>query len=264
MEDSVKNCLEMEIFMETYSDFAQVYDMYMDNVPYEEWAEYIVSLLEEYGIKDGLILDLGCGTGSLTELLANRGYDMIGIDNSEEMLNVALEKRVESGNDILYLNQDMREFELYGTVRAVVSICDSINYIIDEEELLGVFKLVNNYLDKGGYFIFDLNTVYKYKEIGDSVIAENRPEGSFIWENTFYEDEHINEYDLTLYIKDESGKYDRFTERHLQRAYTLEEITRLIEKSGLELVASYDAFTRELINEESERIYIIAREKQKK
>lgn len=246
--------------MEAYSDFAKVYDMYMDNVPYNEWAEYIMGLLKEYGIDNGILLDLGCGTGSFTELMAEKGYDMIGIDNSVEMLNAAIEKREKSGHDILYLNQDMTEFELYGTVRAVVSICDSVNYIIDENDLLEVFRLVNNYLDIGGIFIFDLNTVYKYKNIGDSVIAENRPEGSFIWENTFYEEDNINEYELTLYIKDDNGKYDRFIENHLQRAYTLEEITNLIKASGLELVAVYDGCTRDKVNDETERMYVIARE----
>ena len=175
--------------MEAYSSFAKVYDMFMDNVPYEEWGKYLINLLEEYGIKDGLVLDLGCGTGSITEILADKGYDMIGIDYSEEMLNVALDKKEKSGNNILYLNQDMREFELYGTVRAIVSICDSMNYMTTEEDLRDVFKLVNNYLDIGGIFIFDLNTIHKYETIGEQVIAENRDEGSFIWENTFYEDE---------------------------------------------------------------------------
>lgn len=249
--------------METYSGFAKVYDMFMDNIPYEEWSTYLIGILTEYGINDGLLLDLGCGTGNITELLADAGYDMIGIDNSDEMLNVALEKREASGNDILYLNQDMREFELYGTVRAVVSICDSMNYILEEEELLAVFKLVNNYLDINGIFIFDLNTISKYESIGDSVIAENREGGSFIWENTYYEDEQINEYDLTLFISDEQGKYDKYIENHLQRGYHLETVKELLTEAGLEFVAAYDAFTREPVREDSERIYMIARECQK-
>ena len=119
--------------MEAYTGFAAVYDTFMDNIPYEEWCEYLTNLLCDYGVKDGLLLDLGCGTGSLTELLAERGYDMIGIDYSEEMLDLAMEKRMESGKDILYLCQDMREFELYGTVAAVVSICDCMNYITEPE-----------------------------------------------------------------------------------------------------------------------------------
>lgn len=249
--------------METYLEFAKVYDMFMDNIPYEDWSAYLVGLLREYGIDDGLLLDLGCGTGTITELLAKAGYDMIGIDNSDEMLNVALEKREESGNDILYLNQDMREFELYGTVRAVVSICDSINYILEQEELLQVFKLVNNYLDINGLFIFDLNTIAKYEEIGQSVIAENREEGSFIWENTYYEEEQLNEYDLTLFIPDGNGKYDKYKENHLQRGYSLERVKELLSVAGLEFVTAYDAFTRNPVRQDSERIYIIARECQK-
>ena len=148
--------------MDAYTSFARVYDTFMDNIPYEEWAVYLTGLLNEYGVNDGLVLDLGCGTGNMTELLAKEGYDMIGVDNAEEMLEIAMEKREKSGHDILYLLQDMREFELYGTVRAVVSVCDSVNYIDEEEDLTEVFRLVNNYLDPGGVFIFDFNTLYKY------------------------------------------------------------------------------------------------------
>ena len=151
--------------MEAYTGFAAVYDRFMDNVPYAEWAEYVRELLEGYGIRDGLVLELGCGTGTMTELLAGYGYDMIGVDCSEEMLDAAMEKREASGHEILYLLQDMREFELYGTVRAVVSVCDSVNYILEAQELCQVFALVNNYLDPGGIFLFDFNTDYKYREI---------------------------------------------------------------------------------------------------
>ena len=132
--------------MEAYTSFARVYDTFMDNIPYEEWCEYLTGLMREYGVRDGLVLDLGCGTGNMTELLAKAGYDMIGADNAEEMLEIAMEKRDKSGHDILYLLQDMREFELYGTVRAVISVCDSVNYITEPEELQEVFRLVNNYL----------------------------------------------------------------------------------------------------------------------
>lgn len=246
--------------MEAYAGFAEVYDLFMDNVPYQEWSRYLIGLLEEYGVSDGLVLDLGCGTGSMTRLLSAHGYDMIGVDISSEMLGIAGMREAE-GSTVLYLNQDMREFELYGTVKAVVSICDSMNYLTAEEDMLTVLQLVNNYLDPGGIFIFDLNTQYKYREIlGESTICENRDEGSFIWENYYDEEEQINEYDLTLFIKEEDGRYSKYEETHFQRGYGLDMVKELIEKAGMCLEAVYDACTKELPTDQSERVYIIARQ----
>lgn len=246
--------------MEAYSGFAKVYDLFMDNIPYEEWTDYVKELFAEEGITDGILLDLGCGTGSVTELLAKSGFDMIGIDNSEEMLEIAMEKREASGLDILYLLQDMREFELYGTVKGVVSICDSMNYILEDEDLLEVFRLVHNYLDNEGIFIFDMNTMYKYEEIlADNTFAEDREESSFIWENFYDEEEEINQYDLSLFVKEDDGRYRKYEETHLQRAYVREDVEELIKESGLELLHVYDAFTRELPAEDSERIYFVCR-----
>ena len=249
--------------MEAYTGFAAVYDTFMDNVPYGEWCEYLTGLLKENGVESGLVLDLGCGTGSLTELLAARGYDMIGIDYSEEMLELAAGKRAESGQDILYLCQDMREFELYGTVRAVVSICDCINYITDPADLAEVFSLVNNYLDPQGIFIFDFNTEYKYREVlGNQVIAEDRDECSFIWENYYNHTSMINEYELTLFVREdeEASLYRKYQESHFQKAYTLREMRGLLEKAGLKFVAAYDAYTKKAPMYTSERITVIARE----
>lgn len=250
--------------MEAYTSFAAVYDTFMDDVPYKEWCGYVCGLMEDYGIQEGLVLDLGCGTGSLTQLLAKAGYDMIGVDVSEDMLEIAREKKDKSGLDILYLLQDMREFELYGTVKAVVSICDSMNYLMSEEDLLSVFRLVNNYLDPGGIFIFDLNTVYKYQElIGDATIAENREHCSFIWENTYYEEERVNEYDLTIFQREASGLYRKFEETHFQKAYPLAQVKELLCEAGMKFITAYDAFTREEPSMESERIYVIAMEQGK-
>lgn len=248
--------------MEAYSSFAQVYDLFMDNVPYEEWSTYLIGLLKEYGVEDGLVLDLGCGTGKMTRLLEKAGYDMVGIDYSEDMLGIAREQQFEDADSsILYLLQDMRELELDGTVRAVVSICDSMNYILEDEELEQVFRSVNRYLDPKGMFLFDLNTLYKYRDmLGETTISENREEGSFIWDNYFDEEEMVNEYDLTLFIREKGDLYRKYEETHFQRAYTLERVKELLEKAGMEFVAAYDAFTKEPVKETSERIYIIARE----
>lgn len=252
--------------MSAYESFARVYDMFMDNIPYKEWCSYLTGLLKEYGVEDGLVLELGCGTGNATRLLSNAGYDMIGVDNAPDMLEIALEKKEEEGQDILYLCQDMREFELYGTVKAIVSICDSMNYITEDEDLLEVFKLANNYLDPEGVFIFDLNTVYKYEEIlGEQTIAENREDASFIWDNYYDEEEQINEYDLALFIPEgEDGLYRKYEEVHYQRAYELERVKELLKEAGMEFVTAYDAFTKNPVNETSERIYIVAREHGKK
>ena len=247
--------------MNPYTGFAEVYDRFMD-VPYDDWQASVQEVLNREEIRDGLLLELGCGTGQMTERLAQAGYDMIGVDNSAEMLQIAVEQ--ENRRQILYLCQDMREFELYGTVAAVVSVCDSMNYILEEADLLTVFRLVNNYLDPGGVFIFDLNTIYKYSELlGETTICENREEGSFIWENYYEEEEQINEYDLTLFIKEDSGLFRKYQETHYQRGYELGTIKRLLTEAGMEFVTAYDAFTREAPREDSERLYVIAREKGK-
>ena len=292
--------------MGAYESFARVYDLFMDNVPYEEWGSYLTGLLREYGICSGTVAELGCGTGKMTRLLAAAGYDMIGVENSEEMLEIAREAEYEAdawsaaeawdeadetdaleeyaelgepdepeesdepdepdepdelpNGGILYLLEDMRELELYGSVRAVVSVCDSMNYILEEADLREVFSRVHEYLEEDGVFIFDLNTVYKYRDLlGETTIAENREEGSFIWENYFDEESAVNEYDLTLYIREDGESYRRFEEVHYQRAYDLKTIDRLLADAGMELTAAYDAFTKEPVRDDSERIYVVAR-----
>lgn len=267
--------------MDAYTDFASVYDTFMDETPYREWAEYLSFLIGKYGVSKpqektatekealsdklnaerNLVVDLGCGTGTLTGIMAEMGYDMVGIDNAEEMLSIAMEKRDRAGWEILYLLQDMRELELYCTAGTIISVCDSLNYLLAEEDLLQTFRLVNNYLYPGGIFIFDFNTVYKYEEvIGDTTIAENRDACSFIWENYYHEDEQINEYDLTIFTQEENGLYRRFEETHYQRGYTLSMMSALIKRAGMEFVTAVDADTHEEVTAISERIYVVARE----
>ena len=246
---------------DAYDGFAGVYDMFMDSVPYEEWAEEIRRTLAAFGIRDGLVLDLGCGTGTMTQLLAEAGYDMIGVDASDQMLARALEKRDASGFDILYLCQSMQAFELYGTVRAVVSVCDSLNYLLTEEELWQTFSLVNNYLDPGGIFYFDMNTEYLYREeIGEATIAENREDGSFIWENEFDAEQSVNTCQLTLFLPLENGLYEKQEEFHIQRAYPTETIIRLLQEAGLEFLGVYDGYTKQPPRNDSTRLSFIARE----
>ena len=277
--------------MESYTDFAAVYDEFMDATPYEEWCSRIIRLIEKYGIsrpvrspeaseaetslseaeqalmsERNLVLDLGCGTGTLTELLSEAGYDMMGIDMSAEMLQIAMEKRAESGHDIMYLCQDMRELELYCTVGTVICVCDSVNYVLEEEEVIETFRRINNYLFPKGLFVFDFNTDYKYSEvIGDTTIAENREDCSFIWDNFYDEESHINEYDLTIFVREdaEMDVFRRFQETHYQRGYNLQEMLHFVKEAGLEFVMAMDADTEAEVTGTTERVLMVCREKGK-
>ncbi len=264
--------------MEAYTSFAKVYDTFMDETPYEAWAERIRDMIEKYGVSKpkasgavsaleserNLVLELGCGTGTMTELLSSFGYDMIGVDSSEEMLSIAMEKRADGGREILYLLQDMRELELYSTVGTVVSVCDSLNYLLEEEDLLQTFQQVDNYLYPGGIFVFDFNTVYKYEQvIGDATIAENREDCSFIWENFYDPGEEINEYDLTLFVQEDNGLYRKFTETHYQRGYTPKQMQRIAAQAGLKWVCALDADTGGEVTPRTERVFAVVKEQKK-
>ncbi len=244
--------------MEAYTGFASVYDRYMDNVPYDKWTENILELFKKYNMPMEIVCDLGCGTGQLTRRLKAAGYDMIGIDVSYDMLMEA--QTSEDSEGILYLCQDMRSFELYGTVGAVVSVCDSINYLTNVDDLLTVCKLVNNYLDPKGLFIFDIKTKHFYEQLGCGTIAENREEGSFIWENDYDPDTRDNSYYLTIYEENEEGTFDRYEEEHLQHAFEIDEIKRAISDSGMELLDVLDVATMAAPTSDSDRLYFIARE----
>lgn len=250
--------------MSSYENFAKVYDIMMEDIPYQEWVEYIELIMKKNNCHPKLMLDLGCGTGNITTLLAQKGYDMIGIDNSADMLSIAKSKAKDHQVDILYLLQDMRLFELYGTVGCIISLCDSLNYITEEKDLLEVFKLVNNYLDPSGLFIFDLNTEYKFKEnMTNHTFAETYDDCAYIWDNYYYEDEKINEYLLTLFIKDDKNNYNRYEEIHYEKAYSIDKIKHLLDEAGLKLESVYDEGSFNKPKATSTRIYFVAREQQK-
>ena len=229
----------------------------MQDIPYGKWEKYLTKTLREFGIRDGLLLDLGCGTGEMTRRLRDKGYDMIGVDYSAEMLGEAYK----SGADgILYLNQDMRSFELYGTVGGIVSVCDTMNYLTTEKDFVKVLKLVNNYLDPDGVFIFDVKTAHFFKtDMGDGTYAENLEGMSYIWENSYDEKKRINEYFLTMFF-DEGGMYKKSEELHVQKAYTVGEIRKMAGKAGMKFVRALDADTYKAVNAGSRRIYIILKE----
>ena len=251
--------------MDSYTSFSYVYDTFMDQEPYDEWADRVCDYLERYGLprsgksggEENIVVDLGCGTGKLTQIMDDRGYDMIGIDLSPDMLSIAQERKIESGRDILYTLQDMRDFELYGAAGAMISVGDSINYLLEEADLEDLFACVERGLLPGGVFVFDFKTIHLYRDvIGDSTIAEDRGECAFIWDNYYDPESCINEYDLAVFVREDSedgSLYRRFDEVHRQRGYTPDQLRRAAEKAGLVWVAMQDSVTAGEIDEETER-----------
>jgi len=245
-----------------YNRFAYVYDELINDVDYSEWADYYYKIFSRYGLVPKLGLDLGCGTGNMTVELASRGVDMTGIDLSEEMLMMAREKS--EGKDILYLNQDMTEFELYGTVDFIVSGLDCINYITDKRDLLKVMKLVNNYLEPGGLFIFDINTRHKLENVlGDNTFILEKNDVFLSWQNEFDKKRGLCDFFLTFFCKGENG-YERFDEEHTERVYEIDEISTIIEKAGMRLLKVYDNLSFNAPKENSERVFFVCQEQGKK
>ena len=244
-----------------YNDFAYIYDKLINDVDYKEWADYYFKIFQRYGLRPKLGLDLGCGTGNLTVELANRGIEMTGVDLSEDMLMVAREKS--EGLDILYLNQDMTEFELYGTVDFIVSSLDCINYITDKRDLQRVMKLANNYLEPGGLFIFDINTRYKLENvIGDNTFILEDDDCFCSWQNEYDKRRKLSDFYLTFFVKD-GENYIRFDEHHTERTYEIEEIKALIENSGMRLLKVYHNLSFENPKKNSERVFFVAQEQGK-
>ncbi len=242
---------------ENYTEFAAIYDrLILEDIDYTAIADYIEKTLARLGKKAELVCDLACGTGTLTDILARRGYDMIGIDLSPEMLDMARRKNP----DILFLNQDMREFELYGTVDALLCMTDSLNYITGEADLFAIFKAAKTcYLNPDAPFIFDINSAYKLKTVlGNNTFTYDSDDVFYVWENEHYPDEQCTDFYLTFFVKDGEG-YTRFSEAHTQRAYTQAKITALLKKAGFTKIEVFDGYTDQAAHKKSERLVFVAR-----
>lgn len=246
--------------MSAYQDFASVYDRFMDNIPYEDWSRYLISLFRDYAVTEGTLVELGCGTGNITTYMVAAGYHVLGMDISTDMLNVAADKTAEISS-IELICQDMRQLELPDLYKGIYCVCDGLNYLLSDSDMLDTFRHIKQYLRPNGIFIFDFKTLYFYEAIlGDQVFCDNREDCSYIWENSYFPEDRINQYDLTLFIREEDSPFfSRFQELHHQKAYTLKDMIDFLQGAGLEYVTAYDAFTRSAPNAESERIYIIAR-----
>lgn len=243
--------------MESYRDFARVYDEFMDQTPYDTWFWNLQTVFSRFMVpKKGKILDLGCGTGKMARRLSRAGYEVTAVDRSAQMLEIAANA---SADPILYVMQDMVSLEVPEKMDAAISICDCLNYILDVKDLREVFKRVRNSLKDGGIFLFDMNTRFKYEQLlACNTFAEDREDASFIWDNFYDEEERINEYQLSLFIKNEKGTYDKFQELHLQKAYDTQEICQMLLENGFVSTEVLDAETMREPVEETERCYFIA------
>ena len=243
--------------MNSYNDFAYVYDALMKrDVDYEKWADYIENLFDMYGVNPELVCDVACGTGNITIPMAKRGYDMTGVDISESMLNVAREKA--EGLNVLFLNQSMTKIDLYGTMGAFLCMIDGINYVLSPKSLLQFFtKIKTCFMDKGAPFIFDVSSEYKLKNIiGNNTFIKSDKNIFYTWQNRYIESKRLSDMFLTFFVR-EGGMYRRFEERHIQRAWSVDELTYLLKRAGFTKIDTYGELSFERPKEKEERIVFV-------
>ena len=251
--------------MKPYEALAAVYDRLNGDVDYEALADFAAATFARYGVSPELVLDLGCGTGGLTFPLARRGYDMIGVDGSADMLSKAYERReAENAPGVLFLCQDLRAFELYGTVGAVVSSLDCMNYLTGKGDLEKCFSLVHNYLDPGGVFLFDVNTPYKFRHIygNEAYVLESEEGGRSAycgWQNEYEEESRLCRFYLSVFTEEEDGRYSRTDEEQLERCYTKEELTAALTRAEFEEISFFGDLHFGAPEETTERWYVAAK-----
>ncbi|MCM1308525.1 MAG: class I SAM-dependent methyltransferase [Butyrivibrio sp.] len=243
--------------MQAYTVFAKVYDKFMTEIPYGDWADMICGRLKERGIADGALLELGCGTGSFLALMAKKGYEAAGIDASPDMLKQARRKAARAGLRVRLDCQDMRALEASRLYRAAVSVCDSVNYLRDTFDLQSAFKGVGAALERGGLFIFDMKTESFYKSLGSSVYTDENEAGRYVWENDYDGELKDNFYAITFYLKAPFGLYRRYTEEHVQHAFTEEEVRECAAESGFAVEGVYGMDLQSPPDWNAERVYYI-------
>ncbi len=247
--------------MASYGDFAYFYDNLTDNVDYEKRCSYIKGLLAENGVGEGILLDLACGTGTVSLMLSDMGYDVIGVDASEDMLSVAQEKKMESGADVIFLCQRMEELDLFGTINACVSTLDSINHVTDEETVREIFRRVSLFMEDKGIFLFDVNTPYKHKcVLGDNTFVYDTDEVYCVWQNST-DESLVTTVNLDLFEKDEDDEetYYRYSEEFTERAYDLDDIKKWLEDVKFEVVGIYEEMTKDSVKADTQRAVFVAK-----
>lgn len=245
--------------MKSYTSFASYYDALTENIPYLKRGEYFNSILKMNGISDGILVDLACGTGSLSEVMADFSYEVIGVDSSAEMLSIAMNKRYESGHDILYLNQKMQALDLYGTIDVCICALDSINHITSPNKVQTVFNKVSMFLNPAGIFIFDVNTQFKHNKIlSDNTFIYDLDEVYCVWQNSPCHNDIID-ISLDLFCKNSDGSYQKQSESFSERAYSHEQILSFIKKADLSLVAYYQDDSFEPPAPDCQRVVYVAK-----
>ena len=247
--------------MASYGEFAYYYDILTDNVDYKKRCDYIRDLLAENGIGEGILLDLACGTGTVSLILSQMGYDVIGVDASEDMLSVAQEKKMETGEDVIFLCQRMEELDLFGTINAAVSTLDSINHVTDADTVREIFRRVSLFMEDKGVFIFDVNTPYKHREIlGNNTFVYDTDEVYCVWQNST-DESLLTEISLDIFEKDEDDEdtYYRYSEEFSERAYDLEDIRKWLEEYRFEVTAVYEEMTRNNVSDKTQRAVFVAK-----
>ena len=245
----------------SYDIFSSVYDILTENVNYQQIADKIGSLLSQNEINGGLLLDLGCGTGTLSFLLEEKGFEIIGVDPSEDMLSVANEKKYESESSAIFLCQSGESLDLYGTIDCAVSCLDTINHIDSLEKIKETFSRVSLFMNMGGIFIFDMNTPYKHEKIlGNNTFIYEMDEVYCAWQNTYNKENATTKIDLDFFIKNEDDEcYERYSESFCEYSYKPEDIFYALEQCGFEISGTYDDYSDNLVNDETQRITIVAK-----
>ena len=245
------------------NSFASVYDVFTDGVNYSERADYICELFRKNGITEGSVLDVACGTGSLSECFLKRGYEVVATDISFEMLSIAREKLAPYGDKALLLCQDMCELDLYGTVDAAVCSLDSINHLTEIEDVDAAFESIGKFIRPDGLFIFDVNTVYKHREVlsGQTFVYEDDEEKFLVWQNSECDEDDVVEMVIDIFSRNEGALYERQTDFVTERAYSAELLTQLLERNNFDIIGIYGDMTDMSPDKNEERLYFFAKKK---
>lgn len=250
--------------MSGYDAFAEVYDKLTDNIEYKKRADYVSALFDRYGVRGKEpILDLACGTGSLTIELAKLGYDMIGVDSAYAMLSQAQNKKYEENVDVLFLCQDMTELDLYGTISGAVCMLDSLNHLDSAEDVKRTIEKVGLFMEHGGIFIFDVNTIYKHREIlGNNTFVYDCDDVYCVWQNSLNDDDSVD-ISLDIFEREDSAYY-RSGEEFSERAYPIGQYKKWLGDAGFELLHIYDEMSDRELNDRTQRAVFVARYKNRR